>query len=212
MDASRIRPATVAQKRFAQALALGKSQPKAYKIAHPDNKMTAHSLATVAKRAVKAKAVQEELSRLLAEPMLQPLLLQSFPEFEDTRRLREHAVAIMFKLTNHEDPVVAMHAAIWVFDYSKALDEQRKPKVKVESRAEILASLRATYARNLAKQAPLVIEVAPADPGDIAPWEDRPAGVEVQSAAAADADVVESSPAESSSAETSAIPDSDPAE
>jgi hypothetical protein len=103
-----------------------------------------------------------------------------------------------------------MHAAIWVFDYSKALDEQRKPKVKTESRAEILASLRATYARNLARQAPLVIEVAPADPNDIAPWEDRPAEVQSEAAAAESSIEVSASPevsVEASPAETSAIPD-----
>jgi hypothetical protein len=197
-------PATTAQKRFAQGMALGKSQSVAYKIAHPTTKMTGKSLATTAQIAAKNRNVKDELARLMKEPLLSPLLLFPFPEYQDAARLREHAVATMFRLTNHEDPVVAMHAAIWVFDYSKALDEQRKPKVKVESRAEILASLRATYARNLARQAPLVIEVAPSDSDDVAPWEDRP----VESAAAADVDVVESSPAESSSAEVSAISDS----
>ena len=153
--------ATNAQKRFAQALHLGKSQAKAYALSHPNSKMTGKALANTAQKAKKQKAVQDELARLMAEPMIQPLLLSSFPEYEDTRKLREHAVGIMVKLTSHDDPVVQMHAAIWLFDYSKILDAEKRPKPKqVESRAEILASLRATYARNLAKP-PLVLETVP---------------------------------------------------
>jgi hypothetical protein len=175
------RAPTLAQKRFAQGLALGKSTSNAYRIAHPEGKTTGKALATLAQKAKRQKNVQDELARLMAEPMIQPLLLEPFPEYQDARRIREHAVGLMVKLTSHSDPVVAMHAAIWLFDYSTVLIEDKKPRPKSESRADILRELRETYARSL--NPPLIVE-ASVDP--VGTPQETPAGASQEQLEAAE--------------------------
>jgi hypothetical protein len=197
---------TAAQKRFAQALHLGKSQAKAYAVSHPNSTVTGKALASTARRAKQSKAVQDELARLMAEPMIRPLLLEPFPEYQDARRIREHAVGLMVKLTSHSDPVVAMHAAIWLFDYSTVLIEEKKAPKKTESRADILAELRATYARSL--NPPLIVEARPAAEASAAAAADSaetPAAAAVQDFEEVPWDDSPESPQENS---TESIPDS----
>ena len=141
--------ATIAQKRFAQGLALGKPATVAYRLAHPESKPAQSTLRTKALVSKKSKAVQEELAKLLAEPMLQPIVLAAFAEAFDSRRLREHAVGVMVRLSTHSDPMVQMHAANWVYEYARQLEEEKKAKPKQETRDEILASLRGLYAKSL---------------------------------------------------------------
>ena len=149
--------ATVAQKRFAQGLALGKPATVAYKLAHPDGKPGKKTLQVRAHVAKKSKAVQEELARLLAEPMLQPIVLAAFAEAYDARRLREHAVGVMVRLTSNSDPLVQMNAANWIHDYARQLEDERKSKPAKETRESILATLRGIYSKSLPKP-PLIVE------------------------------------------------------
>lgn len=149
----------MAQLKFAQGLALGKPATVAYKLAHPNNKMNPKVLGVQASRAKRSKTVQQELQRLLAEPMLQPLLLVPCPEYQDASKIIEHAVGIMVRLTNHPDPLVQMHAAVWLFDYGKTLKEERKAKSK-ESREQILSELRGLYAKSLPDPA-LIVDAVP---------------------------------------------------
>lgn len=151
--------ATVAQRKFAQALALGKPATVAYKLAHPEAKTKGVALRNMASRAKKTKAVQDELSRLLGDPVLQPLVMLPCPEYQDASKIIEHAVGIMVRLTNHPDPLVQMHAAIWLFDYGKTLKEERKAKSK-ESREQILSELRGLYAKSLPDPS-LIVEAVP---------------------------------------------------
>lgn len=155
--------ATAAQKRFARELSLGKSQAKAYKLAHPDAKMTAKSLSTLASRAAKKQGVQVELAKLMADPILQPLVVTQCPEFRDEMRIREHAVGVMMRLSAHEDPIVAMHCAVWLYDYSCALEQAKAPKTPREDRAKILSDLRGLYAKAL-KPLPVIVDAAPEAP------------------------------------------------
>jgi len=143
------RTATIAQKHFAQGLALGKPATVAYQLAHPNSKPAKNTLQTKAHKAKKSKLVQAELARLLAEPMLQPIVLAAFAEAYDSRRLREHAVGVMVRLTTHSDPLVQMHAANWIYDYARQLDEERKSKAPKETKESILANLRGIYAKSL---------------------------------------------------------------
>ena len=66
---------TVRQKRFAQAMALGKPATVAYRLAYPESKLSKRSLQAKSHQAKQSKVVQAELERLLAEPMLQPIVL-----------------------------------------------------------------------------------------------------------------------------------------
>lgn len=148
--------ATIKQKRFAQGIALGKPKTVAYKLAYPNSKLKGKSLATEASTTSRSKAVAQELERLLAEPMLKPLLLSPCPEFQDHIRLREHAVGTMVKLSNHDDPLVAFHAAQWLFDYSKLVAEERK--ARHQTNGDAMAKLREIYSKALPSP-PLVVEV-----------------------------------------------------
>ena len=157
--------ATVAQKRFAQGLALGKPATVAYKLAHPGIKSNQRGLQTTAHKAKKAKAVQAELAKLLAEPMLQPLVLAAFAEAFDSRRLREHAVGVMVRLSAHSDPMIQLHAAQWIYEYSRALEEEkRSTKTKIESKEEVLAKLRGIYSKSLPRPQMIVENAAEANP------------------------------------------------
>ena len=156
------RSPSLAQKRFAHELALGRSQSKAYQLAHPDAKSTGKALAANAQRAKKRQGVQQELARLMADPILQPLVLVACPEAQDENKLREHAVGIMIRLSHHEDPIVAMHCAVWLYDYSCALREAKSPKTPKEDRAKILSDLRGLYAKAL-KPLPVIVDAAPAE-------------------------------------------------
>lgn len=160
-------PITTAQKRFARELSLGKSQTKAYKLAHPTGKTTGRALTTLASRAAKQVAVQDELARLMNDPILQPLVLAQCPEYRDEQRLREHAVGVMIRLTTHSDPIVAMHCAVWLYDYSCALEQAKAPKTPREDRAKILSDLRGLYAKAL-KPLPTIVEASP-EPADPQP-------------------------------------------
>lgn len=159
--------ATVAQRAFARELALGRSQSKAYALSHPDQKMTTKALASAARAAKKQQGVQEELARLMADPILQPLVMFPCPEARDEMKLREHAVAVMIKLTTHSDPIVAMHCAVWLYDYSCALEQAKAPKTPREDRAKILSDLRGLYAKAL-KPLPTIVEASP-EPADPQP-------------------------------------------
>ena len=152
--------ATVSQKRFAQGIALGKPATVAYKLAHPGVKLSPRSLSVAASKSKKTKAVQEELAKLLAEPMLQPLVLAAFAEAFDERRLREHAVGIMVRLTSHPDPQVQFHAATWIYEYAKQLGEERKSKPKPETREQLLANLRGIYSKSLPRPEMIVEAVS----------------------------------------------------
>jgi hypothetical protein len=160
-----VQGATTAQKRFARELSLGRGPSKAYQVSHPDTKITGKALATTAHKAKKSQGVQEELARLMNDPILQPLVLSSCPEYTDEKRLREHAVGVMIRLSAHEDPIVAMHCAIWIYDYSCALGQAKAPKTPREDRSKILADLRGLYAKAL-KPLPVIVEstVEPAGP------------------------------------------------
>jgi hypothetical protein len=160
---------TAAQKRFAREITLGQSQTKAYAIAHPTAKMTGKLLTSAAHKAKKSAGVQEELARLMADPILQPLVLASCPEYTDEKRLREHAVGVMIRLSAHEDPIVAMHCAIWIYDYSCALGQAKAPKTPREDRSKILADLRGLYAKAL-KPLPTIVDV-PAEASSEASFE-----------------------------------------
>lgn len=151
--------ATISQLKFAQGLALGKHATVAYKLAHPNSKMGPKALGVAASRAKKKKSVQDELARLLAEPMLQPLILHPCPEYQDASKIIEHAVGVMVRLTNHPDPLVQMHAAVWLFDYGKTLKEERKARSK-DSREQILSELRGLYAKSLPDPA-LIVDAVP---------------------------------------------------
>jgi len=153
---------TLNQKRFAHMLAIGKPATVAYKLAHPEVKLAQRSLQTVALKAKKSKAVQRELERLLAEPMLAPIVLAAFAEAFDARRLREHAVGVMVRLTSHSDPLVQLHAANWIYDYARQLDDERKSKPK-DTRESILQSLRGIYAKSLPRPE-LIVEAEAESP------------------------------------------------
>jgi len=154
----------MAQRRFAQFLALGNPQAKAYAMAYPKQTSKGHPLDVRAAVAVKSKNVQAELKRLLADPILQPLVLEPCPAAKNPAILREHAVATMLRLSRHSDPLVSFHAAQWLMDYANAIDTATKPAV---SREAILGELRGLYAKAL-NRPPIVEAVAeapePADP------------------------------------------------
>src|SRR5215831_2224603 len=154
MAATRI--PTQAQRRFAQQLALGDSQPKAYAKAHPDQRMSMPALRTKAKRSANSPAVKGELARLLAEPLLQPLILEPCPAAAKPAMLREHAVATMLRLSRHSDPLVSFHAAQWLMDYANATDTRTAPAI---SREAILGELKGLYAKAL-NRPPIVEAVA----------------------------------------------------
>lgn len=142
---------TIAQTRMAQAMALGKPATVAYKLAHPASKLGPKGLRSKAHVSKKTKGVQDELARLLAEPMLQPVVLAAFAEAFDSRRLREHAVGVMVRLTSHSDPQVQFHAANWVYDYARQLEEEKKSRKPLDTRESILANLRGLYSKSLPK-------------------------------------------------------------
>lgn len=154
--------ATVSQKRFAQGIALGKPATVAFKLAYPNSKLTGKSLGVTASRAKKKKVVQEELARLLAEPILQPLVCLPCPEYQDYNKLIEHAVGIMIRLTNHSDPLVQLHAAKWIFDYGQDLKTKRYAKQHPGKTSEqILAELRGIYSKNLPSPKLIVEDAKP---------------------------------------------------
>jgi len=149
-------PPTQAQRIFAQQLALGKSKPQAYKLAHPNQRMNPKTLASASQRAARSKAVKGELERLMAEPLLQPLILEPCPAAKNPAMLREHAVATMLRLSRHSDPLVSFHAAQWLMDYANATDTRTAPAI---SREAILGELKGLYAKAL-NRPPIVEAVA----------------------------------------------------
>ena len=157
------RAPTVAQRKFAQHLALGDTQAKAYAKAHPDQHMSLPTLRNKAKLSSKSKAVQAELERLLAEPLLQPLILEPCPAAKNPAQLREHAVATMLRLSRHSDPMIAFHAAVWLKDFADAIDESQRGLEPAAERQQILGELRGLYAKAL-NRAPIVEAVAEAAP------------------------------------------------
>lgn len=159
---TQVKQTTQAQKIFAQGLAMGKPATVAYKLAHPNIKMKGASLAVTAGKSKKTKAVQDELARLLAEPILQPLILLPCPEYLDYNKLIEHAVGIMVRLTNHSDPLVQLHAAKWIFDYGQDLKTKRYAKQHPGKTSEqILAELRGIYSKNLPSPKLIVEDAKP---------------------------------------------------
>ncbi len=140
-------------------MALGKPATVAYKLAHPESKLSKRSLQAKSHQAKQSKVVQAELERLLAEPMLQPIVLAAFAEAYDSRRLREHAVGVMVRLTTHSDPLVQMHAANWIYDYARQLEDERKSKPVKETRESILANLRGIYSKSLPRPE-LIVEAS----------------------------------------------------
>jgi hypothetical protein len=163
-------PPTVQQRLFAQHLALGQPQAKAYRAAHPNVKMNAQSLSTAAGRSAKSKAVQKELARLMADPLLQPVILEPCAAARDPQQLREHAVAIMLRLSRHPEAQVAFAAASWLAAFADATDPKLRPApAEPPDRERLMRDLRGLYAKAL-KRPPLVAEVVEATaepaPGD----------------------------------------------
>jgi hypothetical protein len=157
------REPTVAQRKFAQNIALGFPKTKAYAMAYPKTTMTGHALAKTASLTAKTKAVKGELERLMAEPLLQPLLMEPCPAARNPEQLREHAVATMLRLSRHGDPMISFHAACWLKDYADAIDVKRKPEEP--DRRAILGELRGLYAKAL-NRAPIVETVVEAVEGE----------------------------------------------
>jgi len=153
---------TQAQRKFAAGMAIGKSKAKAYALAHPGQKMKPASLNTAALRSSKSKAVQDELARLLAEPILQAVVLEPCPGARDPEQLREHACAVMLRLSRHTDALVAFHAACWLREYADAIDTRRHRPA--DERQAVLAELRGLYAKALKR--PPIIEAAAEPAGD----------------------------------------------
>lgn len=160
MSAMGAKPATRAQKAFAAAVVGGATLASAYRKAHPGATGSAPgTIRTAAKVAKQSKAVQREIARLMADPLLQPAILESCPEASNPGRLREHAVGIMLKLSRHADPLVAVHCAEWLASYAdKLIAESERTRSIEPTRQQILADLRGLYAKALARPAapPLV--------------------------------------------------------
>ena len=154
---------TAAQRRFAQNLALGDTQVAAYRKAHPNQQMSVKTLRRKALSSSKSKAVQTELERLMAEPMLKPLLMEPCPGARSPEQIREHAVATMLRLSRHGDAMISFHAACWLKDYADAIDMKRKPEEP--DRRAILGELRGLYAKAL-NRAPIVETVPEAVEGE----------------------------------------------
>lgn len=139
---------------------MGQPKTKAYAFAHPNARMTPGSLQTAAKRAAKTEAVQAELSRLMADPMLQPVLLEPCAEARYPDKLREHCVSVMLKLTRHPDPLVVYHAVDWIRAYADQVAAERTlPKPDKNEREKLLGELRGLYSKAL-NRPPIIETVA----------------------------------------------------
>jgi hypothetical protein len=151
--------ATVKQRKFAAEIAAGRSKRQAYTIAHPEQKMSLPRLRAAATRASKSPAVQAEIRRLLADP----IILDTSPKADDPRALREHAVASMIRLTKHSDGVIAAHAAEWLIAFADSLEAARARKPKTDAE-QVISELRELYAKALNE--PPLVEAVTEGPGD----------------------------------------------
>jgi acyl transferase domain-containing protein len=114
---SRAEP-TVAQKRFAEGIVMGKTKTDAYALAHPNDKSSRKTVRMSALNAAKSPAVQAEIKRLWSEP----IVLEQFPDASNPHALRAHAVATMARLSKSADQVIAMRAADWLKNYADSLE------------------------------------------------------------------------------------------
>lgn len=142
---------TTAQRTMAAAVVAGKSLSKAYAIAHPGMDRSPITLSKLASKSVAAKNVQAEIARLMADPLLQPIVLDVCLEAEDPRALRQHAVSIMLRLSRQPEPQVAFAAACWLRDYAEQLEAGRAVG---QTREQLLGDLRGLYHKALATAPP----------------------------------------------------------
>lgn len=94
--------------------------------------------------------------------MRDPVLLDICPESDDPAHLRAHGIAALAKLARVcSDPIVAMHAAIWLIEYADAM-ELARAEVKAQSvkdkQDEIIRNLKNLYTKAIGPAAaPLVV-------------------------------------------------------
>ena len=130
-------------------------------LAHPTQRMKTRSLQAAANRAAKSPAVQAEIQRLMADPVL----FTACPQATDAGIVRQHAVAIMVKVSKCSDMAIAAHAADLLARYADNLEAQQallhaKP---ADDRQRLIQDLRGLYTKALAAPAaaePLVETVA----------------------------------------------------
>jgi hypothetical protein len=147
-----MREPTVKQRKFVEGILVGRSKREAYALSHPEQKMSVRSLRSAATRAARSPAVRAEIRRLLRDPVI----LDTCPQMDDPRALREHAVASIIRLTNHSDGVIAAHAAEWLIHFANQLAVAGAPQPTTE-REQLINELRGLYRKAL-NQPSLVLE------------------------------------------------------
>jgi hypothetical protein len=104
----------------------------------------------------KNNQVRQEIARVFTDPVVLRTCSQ------DARKLLEHGLATMVRVSQSQDPKYAMEAGRWLVEYAqRALEQQRQPPrpKPVDERVEIIAELRGLYAKALnANPRPLVID------------------------------------------------------
>lgn len=91
--------------------------------------------------------------RTMAKLLVDRVIFRELPGWDNPRKLAQHAVATMMRVTESKNLVLAFGAAKWLAEYARQLEMVKPSGAGRDESVEVVAQLRALYKKALPSEA-----------------------------------------------------------